>query len=85
MKTAITWSLRLGFSNKQSISIEKLGIKKFLEQSFETKVDTSLPDCLKDSPKTLAQLKEVREKIKNATSEEQKKLLKSQIKDANDM
>lgn len=85
MKTAITWSLRLGFSNKQSISIEKLGIKKFLEQSFETKVDTSLPDCLKDSPKTLAQLKEVREKIKNATSEEQKKLLKSQIKDANEL
>ena len=85
MKTASIWSLRLGFSNKQSFSIEKLGIKKFLELSFETKIDTSLPDCLKNSPKTLAQLKDAREKIKNATSEEQKKLLKSQIKDANEL
>ena len=63
MKTASIWSLRLGFSNKQSFSIEKLGIKKFLELSFETKIDTSLPDCLKNSPKTLAELKDAREKI----------------------
>ena len=56
------WSLRLGFSNQQAASIEKMGISKFLEASFKTDFDNSLPDFLKDSPKTLPEFRAQRQK-----------------------
>jgi uncharacterized protein (DUF1800 family) len=39
-----------------------------------------IPEFLKDEPKTIAELRELRQSIKNADSEEQKKFLKQQIK-----
>lgn len=56
------WSLRLGFSNQQAANIEKMGISKFLEASFKTDFNNSLPDFLKDSPQTLAEFRAQRQK-----------------------
>lgn len=79
MKKSNLWSLRLGFSGKESDAIEKLGLEKFLKHSYSSKFDTQLPAFLNDDPKTLLELKELRESIKIADSEEKKKALKKEI------
>lgn len=79
MKKSNLWSLRLGFSGKESDAIEKLGLEKFLKHSYDSKFDTQLPAFLNDDPKTLIELKELRESIKTADSEEKKKVLKREI------
>jgi uncharacterized protein (DUF1800 family) len=73
------WSLRLGFSGKEAGKIQKLGFEKFLKQSYNSKVDKQLPAFLEDDPKTVAQLKELRQSIKNADSEAKKKILKKEL------
>ena len=60
------WSLRLGYSAKQEKSIQKIGLKKFLKQSFATKFDSTLPDFLQDSPKNFAEYRENRDKRKSS-------------------
>lgn len=70
------WSLRLGFSNKQAASIEKLGISKFLDASFKTDFDKSIPGFLKDSPKTIAEFREMRKKNKDLNQEQKRELQK---------
>ncbi|WP_310558382.1 DUF1800 domain-containing protein [Flavobacterium sp.] len=72
------WSLRLGYSARHAKTIEKLGLKKFLEKSFATKFDSKIPDFLEDSPKTLNEYKEIRKKYKAASPEEVKGLLKKE-------
>lgn len=79
MKKSNLWSLRLGFSGKESDAIEKLGLEKFLKHSYDSKFDTQLPAFLNDDPKTLIELKELRESIKTADSEQKKKVLKREI------
>ena len=79
------WSLRLGFSSKQATQIENLGIEKFLKQSFASKFESHLPKFLEDDPKTLAELKEFRNKIKETTSEEGKKVLKQQLRNSSEL
>ena len=54
------WSLRLGFSAKQSKALEQLGLDQFLKQSFDSKFNTSIPDLLASSPKSSAELKKIR-------------------------
>ncbi|MEL1241992.1 DUF1800 domain-containing protein [Flavobacterium flavipallidum] len=71
------WSLRLGFSNQQAANIEKMGISKFLEASFKTDFDKSIPDFLKDSPKTMADFRELRKK-NNALDREKKQEFQKQ-------
>lgn len=80
MNKSNLWSLRLGFSSKQSSEITKSGITEFVKKSIHAPFENEMPDCLKDDPKTLAELKEFRQSIKNSDSEEQKKILKKQIK-----
>lgn len=70
------WSLRLGFSNKQAQAIESLGIEKFLDKSFKVKFDDSIPSILDNSPKTLAELKEMRRMYREANGDEKKKFNK---------
>ena len=82
MNKSNLWSLRLGFSSKQAQLIEEIGFEKFLSQSYATTVDKTLPNFLEDEPKTIAELKELRQSIKNANSDEQKKVIKKQIKNA---
>ncbi|MFH6997502.1 DUF1800 domain-containing protein [Flavobacterium sp. FlaQc-57] len=79
MKKSNLWSLRLGFSGKESDAIEKLGLEKFLKHSYDSKFERELPAFLNDDPKTLIELKELRESIKNADSEFKKKVLKKEI------
>ncbi len=82
MNQSNLWSLRLGFSGKQSQKINSLGIEKFLKESFDAPFENKMPNCLNEDPKTLSELKEFREKVKNTTSEEGKKALKNQIKNS---
>lgn len=82
MNNSNLWSLRLGFSSKQAMEIEKSGLDKFLKHSFASKYDKALPQFLEDDPKTLAELKAFRQTIKNAESDEQKKVLKQQIRNS---
>jgi uncharacterized protein (DUF1800 family) len=82
MNKSNLWSLRLGFSSKQATEIEKIGFEKFLKQSFATTFDKKLPQFLEDDPKTLVELRELRQSIKNADSEAQKKILKKQIRNS---
>jgi len=73
------WSLRLGYSAKQAKAIEKIGMKKFLEQSFATKLDSKIPDFLEDSPKSFNEYKEIRKKLKEASQEDAKEMLKKEV------
>jgi len=82
MNKSNLWSLRLGFSSKQATKIENMGFEKFLKQSFASTFDKQLPQCLEDDPKTIAELRELRQSIKNADSEEQKKIIKKQIRNS---
>ncbi len=85
MNKSNLWSLRLGFSNKQATQIESLGIEKFLKQSFASKYEKHLPQFLEDDPKTLAELKEFRNRIKETTSAEGKKVLKQQLRNSSEL
>jgi uncharacterized protein (DUF1800 family) len=76
MDKKILWSLRLGYSAKQAKTIEKNGLKAFLEKSFSTPVDSKIPDFLADSPKSAQEFKEARKKIKASNPEELKEFLK---------
>ncbi|HJS00234.1 MAG TPA: DUF1800 domain-containing protein [Flavobacterium sp.] len=76
MNSNSLWSLRLGFSNKQAEAIEKMGIAKFLNASFKTDFDSSIPDFLNDSPKTTADFRQRREKYKGLTPEQQREIKK---------
>lgn len=73
------WSLRLGFSGKEAIQIEKNGIEVFIRNSIKAPFENKMPSFLNDDPKSLSELKEIRQQIKVATSEEQKKLVKQQF------
>lgn len=72
------WSLRLGFSNKQAAAIEKMGIAKFLDASFKTNFDGSIPDFLKDSPKTLADFRELRQKSRALNLDQKREFQKQE-------
>ena len=79
MEKSNLWSLRLGFSGKEANKIEKFGLEKFLKHSYNSKVDKQLPVFLEDDPKTVAELKALRQSIKTANSETKKKILKKEI------
>lgn len=57
MDKSVLWSLRLGYSAKQADDIRKLGIKTFLEQSFEAVPMEEMPTFIKNTPKTRAEKK----------------------------
>ena len=79
------WSLRLGFSAKQAKTIEKLGLNEFLNQSFDSKFDTNIPDFLKNSPKSIDELKEVRKKLVASNPDAKKELLKAERQTSEEM
>jgi uncharacterized protein (DUF1800 family) len=79
------WSLRLGFSGKQSNHIENMGLPKFLEQSFISKWDKSVPSFLDNSPKSIKELKAKRQELKNSSPEEAKELLKIELQVSQEM
>ena len=84
MKKEFLWSQRLGFSNQQAFAIQKLGMERFLQQSFQAPFNTSIPELLSDSPKSLEDLKKIRQTRKE-DSEAGKELLKKEIKTSNEL
>ncbi|MGL2986529.1 DUF1800 domain-containing protein [Flavobacterium sp. RSSA_27] len=82
MKKEFLWSQRLGFSNQQALAIQKLGMEHFLQQSFQAPFNSSTPALLSDSPKSLEDLKKIRQTRKE-DSEAGKELLKKEIQTSN--
>ena len=72
------WSLRLGYSAKQAKVMEKIGLKSFLEQSFETTFYTEIPKFIQDSPKSFKEYQSLRRKIKFSNPEEVKEIIKKE-------
>lgn len=85
MENHTLWSLRLGYSAKQAKTIKRIGLQKFLEQSFATKVDSEIPDFLEDSPKSSQELKEIRKTLIAANPEAKKEMLKKEIQTSAEM
>ena len=84
MKKEFLWSQRLGFSNQQAFAFQKLGMERFLQQSFQAPFNTSIPELLSDSPKSLEDLKKIRQTRKE-DSEAGKELLKKEIQTSNEL
>ena len=70
MNQNILWSLRLGYSSKQAISIEKGGIIDFLSQSFIYKNDEPNPSFLTKIPITIGEIDEYSNQLSKASTEE---------------
>ena len=85
MNKNILWSLRLGFSGKQSKTIEQIGLSKFLDKSFTTSFDKTVPSFLDNSPKSLKELKAKRQEIKNSNPDNVKELMKVEMKVSQEM
>jgi uncharacterized protein (DUF1800 family) len=79
------WSLRLGFSGKQSKLIENMGLPKFLGESFSAKFDKSVPVFLNNSPKSIQELRAKRQAIKTTSPEEVKEMLKVELQVSQEM
>jgi len=79
------WSLRLGYSAKQANVIQKIGFKRFLEQSFSTKFESKTPDFLQDSPKSSQELREIRKNLTAANPEAKKEMLKKEAQTSAEM
>ena len=78
MNNHTLWSLRLGYSAQQATTIKIVGLKNFVEQSFATPFDANLPDFLENSPKTINEYRELRNKLKNASPEQIKEIRKQE-------
>lgn len=79
------WSLRLGFSNRQAPAIEKWGIHQFLTQSFQAPYSKETPSFLDDSPKSLVELREIRQTFKKTNPEAFKEFTKKEVKVSQEM
>ncbi len=80
MNTNSLWSLRLGFSNKQAAAIEKEGIHQFLVHSFQSPFDKETPCFLNESPKSFAEIRELRKSFKKTDPEAYKEYIKKEAR-----
>ena len=85
MNSNTLWSLRLGFSGKQSKAIEKLGLSKFLEQSFVAPYDTKIPELLNNSPKSIEEFRAKRKEFKASNPDAIKELVIKEAKVSQEM
>ena len=85
MNSNTLWSLRLGFSGKQSNAIEKLGLSKFLEQSFVATYDTKIPELLNNSPKSIEEFRAKRKEFKSSNPDAIKELVIKEAKISQEM
>ncbi|MBL7816162.1 MAG: DUF1800 domain-containing protein [Saprospiraceae bacterium] len=61
MKEAFFLSQRLGFTNAQAETINRMGVEQFLKKSFETPFSMSEPTFLADAPRNRKEFREVRQ------------------------
>ncbi len=68
------WSLRLGYSNKQSANIQKFGLDGFLEKSFDYSYSKTIPVFLENAPKNLKEVRDLKRDIdkKDVSSKREK-------------
>ena len=85
MNNNTLWSLRLGFSNKESKKIEQIGLQKFLNQSFNVSFNNDIPEFLGETPKSLDDLKSMRKQVKEQNLEEKKEFLRKEAKTSLEM
>jgi uncharacterized protein (DUF1800 family) len=85
MDKSTLWSLRLGYSNKESQLIKSMGIESFLKNSFDSKIDLTIPTFLNESPQSLKELRERKKSIKESNPEEVKKMVIQEAKISNEM
>ena len=85
MNSNTLWSLRLGFSGKQSKAIEKLGFSKFLAQSLVAPYDTQIPGLLNNSPKSIEEFRAKRKEFKSSNPEAIKELVSKEAKVSQEM
>jgi len=85
MNSNTLWSLRLGFSGKQSKAIEKLGLPKFLEQSYVAPFDTKIPELLNNSPKSIEEFRAKRKELKSSNPDTLKELVIKEAKVSQEM
>ena len=78
MNQSTLWSLRLGFSNKESSMIAENGLASFLEKSFKVPFDSSTPPFLEDSPKTKEEFQQQRQALRQAHDEQKKEFQKKE-------
>jgi uncharacterized protein (DUF1800 family) len=84
MKKSVLWSLRLGFTSKQAENIDSLGIEEFIKTSLSIPFNNQIPDCLKETPKTIEKIREFKKELETK-NEEEKKELKRILFDASDL
>ncbi len=70
MKHEYFLSQRLGFTNAQAGTIQKMGIDRFLKASFETPFTEILPSFLENAPKNRQEYRKIRQ-----ANEEEKRLI----------
>ena len=85
MDQNVLWSLRLGFTNKEASKITQKGLASFLENSFMSPVDSSIPSFLENSPKTKEELQQQRELYKNAAREQKQEKQKKERQTSEEM
>jgi uncharacterized protein (DUF1800 family) len=72
MKKETLWSLRLGFTSKQETAIGELGIKSFLQHSFNAVYDKTDPCFVEELPKTIAEINALKRKRRSLSPEKLK-------------
>ena len=76
-------ALRLGFSTSASKEIKKLGLKNYIRKQLDATNQLTEPEFIWNSPKSLSELQELREKM-DANEANQKSELKAIIKVRNE-
>lgn len=62
-----------------------MGLPRFLEQSYVSKWDKSVPSFLDNSPKSIQELRAKRQSLKNISPEEAKAMLKAELQVSQEM
>jgi len=72
METLCLNALRFGFSTKDAVKIEKLGLSKYISNQLNAKIDLVEPKFIKESPKSLAELRELKQSADKGVKDSEK-------------
>jgi len=72
-------ALRFGFSTKDASKIHSLGLSKYISNQLHAKIDLAEPQFIKESPKSLADLRKLKQSA-NKGNKELEKIVKNLLK-----
>ncbi len=72
METLCLNALRFGFSTKDAVKIEKLGLSKYISNQLNAKIDLVEPKFINESPKSLAELRELKQSADKGVNDSEK-------------